>query len=60
MALHTVRDAATRLGVGYSTLKHWIRDGTVRTTQTPGGHHRISDGEIERLMARREPAAPPR
>lgn len=58
MALHTVRAAATRLGVGYSTLKHWIRDGTVRTTQTPGGHHRLSDGEIERLMARRDPEAP--
>lgn len=57
MALHTVRAAASRLGVGYSTLKHWIRDGAVRTTQTPGGHHRISDGEIERLMVRRDPKA---
>jgi molybdopterin-binding protein len=57
MPLLTVRAAAGRLGVGYSTLKHWIRDGEVRTTQTPGGHHRIADAEIERLLARRQPAA---
>ena len=41
----TVRAAAGRLGVGYSTLKHWIHDGHVRTTQTPGGHHRIDEAE---------------
>ena len=55
MALLTVRAAAARLGVGYSTLKHWIYEGRVRTTQTEGGHHRISDAEIERLTARRTP-----
>ena len=32
MALLTVRTAAQRLGVGYSTLKQWIYSGTVRTT----------------------------
>ncbi len=52
MALLTVRAAAERLGVGYSTLKHWIHDGLVRTTQTPGGHHRISDAEVDRLLAK--------
>jgi molybdopterin-binding protein len=52
MALLTVRAAAERLGVGYSTLKHWIYEGRVRTTQTPGGHHRIAESEIDRLAAR--------
>lgn len=52
MALLTVRAAATRLGVGYSTLKQWIYRGEVRTTTTSGGHHRIADSEIERLLAR--------
>jgi molybdopterin-binding protein len=56
MALLTVRVAAERLGVGYSTLKHWIYEGRVRTTQTPGGHHRIADAEIDRLVA--QTAAP--
>ena len=55
MALMTVRAAAGRLGVGYSTLKQWIYEGTVRTTQTAGGHHRVSDEEIERLLARHTP-----
>jgi molybdopterin-binding protein len=49
----TVREAAARLGVGYSTLKQWIYRGGVRTTQTPGGHHRIAEQEIDRLLARR-------
>lgn len=64
MSLLTVRAAAQRLGVGYSTLKHWIYEGRVRTTRTPGGHHRVSDAEIDRLGARKSaphlaaPAAP--
>lgn len=58
MTLFTVRAAAERLGVGYSTLKRWVLSGRVRTTQTAGGHHRISEAEIDRLMTRREPDAP--
>ena len=49
----TARAAAARLGVAYSTFKNWIRQGDVRTTATPGGHHRVSEAEIERLLARR-------
>jgi molybdopterin-binding protein len=51
MKLLTVRAAAARLGVGYSTLKQWIYQGRVRTTTTAGGHHRIAEGEIDRLLA---------
>ena len=58
MALLTVRSAAQRLGVGYSTLKQWIYGGQVRTTTTAGGHHRIAEAEVERLIARGNPAAP--
>lgn len=53
----TVRAAAERLGVGYSTLKRWVLTGRVRTTQTAGGHHRIAESEIERLLVRRAPDA---
>jgi molybdopterin-binding protein len=60
MALVTVRSAAERLGVGYSTFKRWIHTGHVRTTRTEGGHHRVSDGEIERLLARQQPGEPRR
>ncbi len=55
MATLTVRQAAERLGIGYSTLKHWIYQGSVRTTRTAGGHHRIAEAEVERLLARTDP-----
>lgn len=55
MSLLTVRAAATRLGVGYSTLKQWIYQGKVRTSHTAGGHHRIADAEVDRLLARHGP-----
>src|SRR5262245_52928015 len=52
MTLLTIRAASTQLGVGYSTLKRWIHNGKVRTTRTEGGHHRVSEAEVERLAAR--------
>ena len=57
MTLLTVRQAAGRLGVGYSTLKHWIYEGRVRTRVTSGGHHRIADTEVDRLLAPASAAA---
>ena len=58
--LLTVRAAADRLGVAYSTLKQWIYDGAIRTTTTRGGHHRIAQSEIDRvLVAKNGPPARP-
>jgi len=57
VALLTVRAAAERMGVGYSTLKHWIHQGKVRTTKTAGGHHRLSEAEVDRVLAPRSAAA---
>lgn len=51
MALITVRAAAERLGVSYSAFKQWIYKGTVRTVRTGGGHHRIAEAEVERLLS---------
>ena len=53
MPLLTAREAAGRLGVAYSTFKQWIYKGSVRTVRTDGGHHRISDDEVARLLAQR-------
>jgi molybdopterin-binding protein len=55
--LLTVRQAAAALGVTYSTLKRWIYNGSVRTVRTGGGHYRIAEEEIERLLAASTPAA---
>src|SRR2546430_10071985 len=52
MSLLTVRAAAERMGIGYSTLKQWIFQGKIRTTKTAGGHHRMSEAEVDRLLAR--------
>jgi len=49
--LMTPRAAAERLGVSYSTFKQWIYKGSVRTVQTSGGHHRIAESELERLLS---------
>jgi len=59
--LYTVRAAADRLGVGYSTLKQWIYDGAVRTVRTRGGHHRLTELEVQRLLlaGTAEPSATP-
>lgn len=58
MAQLTVRAAAARLGVGYSTMKRWVLTGHVRTTRTAGGHHRVAEAEVERLLARQVHQAP--
>ena len=57
MSLLTVRVAAERMGIGYSTLKQWIHQGKIRTTQTAGGHHRLSEAEVDRMLARQDPTA---
>ncbi len=57
----SVREAADRLGVSYSSLKQWIYKGTVRTVRTGGGHHRVPLAEIDRLLAQQgPPGTPPR
>ena len=39
-----------------SALKQWIYKGKIKTVKTPGGHHRIPEAEIDRLL----PAVPQR
>ena len=50
--LYTPRDAAQVLGISYSSLKQWIYRGKLKTVQTPGGHHRIPESEIDRFLPR--------
>jgi molybdopterin-binding protein len=57
MQLLTVREASRRLGVGYSTLKQWIYAGRVRTSRTAGGHHRVAETEVDRLLTAQGPRA---
>lgn len=45
-----VRDAAAALAVSYATLKQWIYEGKIQTVRTAGGHHRVPQSEIRRLL----------
>jgi molybdopterin-binding protein len=48
-----LREAALQLGVSFPTLKQWIYRRKIRSTQTAGGHHRIPQSEVDRLLYRR-------
>ena len=44
------REAANILGISNPTLKQWIYRGKLKTAKTPGGHHRVPESEIDRLI----------
>ena len=47
------REAANILGISYPTLKQWIYRDMIKTAKTPGGHHRVPESEIDRLLPRK-------
>ena len=47
-----VRDAAVELRVSYPTIKQWIYKKKIRSIRTAGGHHRIPQTEVDRLLFR--------
>jgi molybdopterin-binding protein len=47
-----LRDAALELCVSFPTIKQWIYKRKIRSVRTAGGHHRIPQGEIDRLLFR--------
>ena len=56
MARHNLlppRQAANILGISYPTLKQWIYKKKIQTAKTPGGHHRIPESEIDRLLPKK-------
>jgi molybdopterin-binding protein len=46
------RDAAVQLQISYPTVKQWIYHRKLRAVKTPGGHYRIPQSEIDRLLHR--------
>lgn len=57
--LYSVRDACKVLGISYPTLKQWIYKHKIKTVTTQGGHHRIPENEIDRLLPALPGSAPP-
>ena len=48
----TPREAARLLGISYPTIKQWILNGKLKTSTTPGGHHRISEAALKPFLAK--------
>jgi molybdopterin-binding protein len=51
-ALLHLRDAALQLGISFPTIKQWIYKKKIRSIKTAGGHHRIPQSELDRLLFR--------
>ncbi|HXF13840.1 MAG TPA: TOBE domain-containing protein [Terriglobales bacterium] len=51
-SLLTPRDAALQLGISFPTIKQWIYKKKVASIQTAGGHHRVPQAEVDRLLFR--------
>ena len=47
-----LRNAALQLGISFPTIKQWIYKKEIRSNQTAGGHHRIPQSELDRLLFR--------
>ncbi len=53
----TTREAASRLGVSLRTVQLWTESGVLDAWKTPGGHRRVLNAAVDRLIADRRPAA---
>ncbi len=47
-----LRDAALQLGISFPTIKQGIYKKKIRSVPTAGGHHRIPQSELDRLLFR--------
>ena len=53
------RDAAVEHRVSFPTIKQWIYKKKIRSICTPGGHHRIPQSEVDRLLFRTRASTEP-
>ncbi len=40
------------LGISYPTIKQWILNGKLKTSPTPGGHHRIAQSALKPYLTK--------
>jgi molybdopterin-binding protein len=48
-----LREAILQLGISFPTIKQWIYARKIKSIRTAGGHHRIPQSEIDRLLFRK-------
>jgi molybdopterin-binding protein len=46
------REAALELRISFPTIKQWIYKKKIRSVRTAGGHHRIPQSEVDRMLFR--------
>src|SRR6202166_3419965 len=47
-----LRGAGAEPGISFPTIKQWIYKKKIRSHRTVGGHHRIPQSEVDRLLFR--------
>ncbi len=47
---YTLKRASEILGVSVKTLRRWSRQGKIKVIRTRGGHRRVPESEILRLL----------
>jgi molybdopterin-binding protein len=47
-----LREAALELRISFPTIKQWIYKRKIKSVKTAGGHHRIPQSEVDRLLYR--------
>jgi len=47
-----LREAALELRISFPTIKQWIYKRKILSVRTAGGHHRIPQSEVDRLLFR--------
>ena len=43
------KEVCRRLGISYSTLSRWVREGRIRAVRTAGGKYRVPESEVRRI-----------
>jgi len=43
------KEVCRRLGISYSTLSRWVREGRIRAIRTAGGKYRIPESDVRRI-----------
>jgi excisionase family DNA binding protein len=43
------KEVCQRLGISYSTLARWVREGRIKAIRTVGGKYRVPESEVRRI-----------
>ena len=43
------KEVYQRLGISYSILSRWVREGRIKAVRTAGGKYRVPESEVRRI-----------